>query len=254
MAVNKQVQDILDRIQIGSSSARDEEELRNLAENLYKAQLTSALENAQNTYNTESANVASQRDIINQNYDNQRDSQMANNQQSVAAVDRASMGRGMQRSSYNANNVANLRASGDEALNKIEQARTNALNALGQQQNALNTNYQNSVNSANSQYQSNVIARIQQMQDNDRTAAENARNNDNSTLLNLAQLVQKYGGSGGSNSSGGSTVQPVQPIAGSTQTPTSRDYADPTTTKTPTKLFKNRNNIINTNTPSRYGH
>lgn len=230
MAVSKQVQDILDRIQVGTSSSRDEEELRNLAENLYKAQLTSALENAQNTYNTESANVASQRDIINQNYDNQRDSQMANNKQSVAAVDRASMGRGMQRSSYNANNVANLRASGDEALNKIEQARTNALNALGQQQNALNTNYQNSVNSANSQYQSNVIARIQQMQDNDRTAAETARNNDNSTLLNIAQLVQKYGGSGTGTSTSKATTTPVTPTGTQTQ-PSLRDYSNPTPTE-----------------------
>ena len=207
MAVSsvKTIDQLLAALDSPSYKGRSEDEVRSIAENLFRNQRDSATLQAQQSYNENAAALDAQRAGINTNYDRQLREQQQALDRSVAAQDRSQIGRGMQRSSYNAATLANMRTKGNEALADIEQNRTNALGSLDSQKTQLQRQLQQNLGAAESAYQSSVASKMQELMDQDYTRRQQAIGDNNSLMIQLYNLMKESGGggSGGGSGSGG---------------------------------------------------
>lgn len=237
--------------------AKSDAERRQIAELLYKNQLDSANLSAQQAYDANAAAINAQRAGINTSYDRQLQEQREATAKSMASLDRSMMGRGMQRSSYNAATQANMALKGNEALGDIEQNRTNALGSLDAQLTQLQQQLQQNKTAAQSAYETNVLNKINELENTDYTRNTETMNNRNNVILQLLQLTKdgsgSYGGGGGysygsSVSDDGAAYNPyaptTPPVAGTDDKP--RDYGNfgiPYTTRDLNTVSINGNDV-----------
>lgn len=238
-----------------SYTPRTDDELRQQAQALYQNQLDAAKLTAQQNYDTTAAALQNQLDQLDTSYARQTEAQQEANRQSLSNQDRYSLGRGMQRSTYNNATIGNLQIAGDKALNQIQQNRTAQESSIASQQALAKQQLQQNLAAADTQYQNNVIARILEMQDQDWQRQQQMDAQRNQLQMQLYQLQQTdrkssgYGGGGGgsyNSSSSSSSTTTTAPSTSSTpaldglgtgnrdySTPPGATVTPPTTTTTP---------------------
>lgn len=235
-----------------SYTPRTDDELRQQAQALYQNQYDAARLTAQQNYDTTAAALQNQLDQLDTSYARQTEAQQEANRQSLSNQDRYSLGRGMQRSSYNNATIGNLQVAGDKALNQIQQNRTAQESSIASQQALAKQQLQQNLAAADTQYQNNVIARILEMQDQDWQRQQQMDAQRNQLQMQLYQLQQTdrkssgYGGGGGGsyNSSSSSSSTGGTTNNNTSSTPAldalgGRDYSTPgasTTTRPSGKL------------------
>ena len=169
---------------------RTEQQRREQSENLYRNQLNQALLSAQQQYDTSDLALQNQLSGLERSTQRQIESQQRNTRQAISQADRRALSRGMQRSSYNNDTLANLQLKGDEAVANIEQARTDTENSVATQRALLAQQLAQNLTAAQSQYEGNVIASMQQMEDQDYQRGLAADQFNSNTQLQLYQAQQ----------------------------------------------------------------
>ena len=169
---------------------RTEQQRREQSENLYRNQLNQALLSAQQQYDTSDLALQNQLSGLERSTQRQIESQQRNTRQAISQADRRALSRGMQRSSYNNDTLANLQLKGDEAVANIEQARTDTENSVAAQRALLAQQLAQNLTAAQSQYEGNVIASMQQMEDQDYQRGLAADQFNSNTQLQLYQAQQ----------------------------------------------------------------
>ena len=113
---------------------------------------------ARQAYETSDAALARELGSLQQSYDAQRAQSRAQTESTYRQADRHALGRGMQRSSYNEATLANIDLAGDEALDAISQAQTNAEADVQQKRTQLADQLAGTIKQMNADEQSDILA------------------------------------------------------------------------------------------------
>ena len=113
---------------------------------------------ARQAYETSNAALARELGSLQQSYDAQRAQSRAQTESTYRQADRHALGRGMQRSSYNEATLANIDLAGDEALDAISQAQTNAEADVQQKRTQLADQLAGTIKQMNADEQSDILA------------------------------------------------------------------------------------------------
>ena len=196
--------------QLNQYKAKTDDEIKAAAEAQVNSQYDAAKLNAQQAADKTTLALQQQLESLAPSYDRQLEESRKAYEQAYSKVDRQALSRGMQRSSYNAQVLANLLQEGNKAAGDIQAQRT-------AQEANINANI-----SQTAQQLAEQLAQMETARASDLKAAEDAlrdqeynRNQaQNELLLNLYQLAEQGGHNKGTGvgssgvSSGGSSYTP----------------------------------------------
>ena len=176
---------------------------------------------AQQAYETSDAALARELSGLQQSYDAQRAQSRAQTESTYRQADRHALGRGMQRSSYNEATLAGIDLAGDEALDAISQAQTNAEADVQQKRTQLADQLAGTLKQLDADEQSDILAYADELEarEYDRRFQSQQSVNEISMKIYeyqhqleqeaieqerwLAEFNAKYGGKSSGSSSGG---------------------------------------------------
>ena len=231
------LEDLQRQLNMNTYTPKTDEQIAQQAQNQYRSQYDAQRLAAQQQAEATDLGLQQQLSQLGASYDRQMEEAQKATRQAMSQFDRNSLGRGMQRSSYNAASLANINTQGNRTLNDIQQARTDqegniaAQRALAQQQLAaqlanLDTGYAADVQAAidqlrdqeyerglaGQQYQNNLLMQLYQL---GQSEEQNSLQTEYQRLQNQLLQMQldnsgrsggRSGGSGGGRSSGGATT------------------------------------------------
>lgn len=176
--------------------------------------------NAQQAFDATDLALTSQLGRLNSSYDQQYQKAQQQLRQSASQLDRYSLQRGMQRSSYNAQAQANLSAEYGRTLNEIEQNRTDAVGNIEAQRAQAAKQLADQLAQYDADYAADVQAYLDELRDRDYERAQAAQQYGNQIQMQLYEYGLKDpreadsgsggggGGGGGSSSSADASLNP----------------------------------------------
>ena len=159
---------------------------------------------AQQTFDQTDLALSNQLASLDQNYAKQREAAAKATRASQSSLDRYSLQRGMQRSSFNAASQANILAEGEKTLADINQSETAARQNLESQRTQLASQLAAQLGQYDVDYANDVQAYFNQLKQQDEASRVEADKYRNQLLMALYEYDQKGGSSGGGGSRGGS--------------------------------------------------
>jgi hypothetical protein len=234
------------QLNMNSYTPKTDEQIAQEAQNKYKSQYDAQRLAAQQQAEATDLGLQQQLSQLGTSYDRQMEEAQKATRQAMSQFDRYSLGRGMQRSSYNAASLANLNAQGNKTLNDIQQQRTDqegniaAQRALAQQQLAaqlanLDTGYASDVQAAidalrdqeyergqaGQQYTNNLLMQLYQLgqtEEQNALETEKARLQNQLLQLQIANYGKKSGGGSGGKGGTGSDATETPAATGNDKT------------------------------------
>lgn len=194
------VDELRQELAMNEYTPRTDEQLQSAAEAKFGSVYGQQRLSAQQAYDTADLALSNQLNSLNLSYNKQREQAQEATRRSVSSMDRYSLQRGMQRSSYNAATLANLMKEGNDNLtdiglqeaaarNNIESQRTQLAQQLGQQLAQYDTDYVK-----------DLQAYIEEMRQQD----YERQNAQDQYLNQLRMALYEYGLKSGGGSSGSS--------------------------------------------------
>ena len=113
------------------------EEIQQQAARRYQSEYDQKRLSAQQSWENEDASLARELSELGQNYDRQRASALEQTRSTYAQADRHALSRGMQRSSYNKDTLANIHLAGDAAQREIDRSQAQEEAQIGEKRTAL---------------------------------------------------------------------------------------------------------------------
>lgn len=159
---------------------------------------------AQQTFDQTDLALSNQLASLDQSYAKQREAAAKATRASQSSLDRYSLQRGMQRSSFNAASQANILAEGEKTLADINQSETAARQNLESQRTQLASQLAAQLGQYDVDYANDVQAYFNQLKQQDEASRVEADKYRNQLLMALYEYDQKDGSSGGGGSRGGS--------------------------------------------------
>lgn len=193
------VDELRQELAMNEYTPRTDEQLQSAAEAKFGSVYGQQRLSAQQAYDTADLALSNQLNSLNLSYNKQREQAQEATRRSVSSMDRYSLQRGMQRSSYNAATLANIMKEGNDNLtdiglqeaaarNNIESQRTQLAQQLGQQLAQYDTDYVK-----------DLQAYIEEMRQQD----YERQNAQDQYLNQLRMALYEYGLKSGGGSSGG---------------------------------------------------
>jgi hypothetical protein len=215
MAEPTTLQGLIASLQNNTYTPPTQEQMQQTASNRYQshyAQLGLAAQQAQQT-----TDLSLQQQLANQAsmYDRQLTQNAENYRRAYSQADRQALGRGMQRSSYNAQTLANVNIAGNRAANEIMDARTQAAGQIEAQRTQLAQQLAQQLQQYSASQASDILAYIDELESQgyDRLTQAQQYNNSLASQIYqfanteaqqaqaqsnwLAQFNAQYGGRGG---------------------------------------------------------
>ena len=158
---------------------------------------------AQQTFDQTDLALSNQLASLDQSYAKQREAAAKATRASQSSLDRYSLQRGMQRSSFNAASQANILAEGEKTLADINQSETVARQNIESQRAQLASQLAAQLGQYDVDYANDVQAYFNQLRQQDEASRVEADKYRNQLLMALYEYDQK-GGSSGGGSRGGS--------------------------------------------------
>lgn len=151
----------------------------------------------QQTYDTSALALSQQRSALDTSYAKQIETAQDATAQSLSSADKYSLQRGMQRSSYNAANLSNIQLAGNESVNEIAAALTEAQGNIDAQTTLLTQQLAQQLAQYDTSEQTDIQAYIEDLrqQEYERTTAAEQYANE------VLMALYEYGKSSGSGSS-----------------------------------------------------
>lgn len=146
---------------------RTANQIRSQAENEYKSYYDQLRLSARQAQEREDLALAQQAEGLQSAYDKQRDASAKAYRQSYSQADRQMLGRGMQRSTYAAQTLANISQQGDEAQQSIWDQQTAAENNIAAQRQQLAGQLATQLQQYDAGYAADVMKRIQELENQD---------------------------------------------------------------------------------------
>lgn len=184
---------------------KTEEELLAQAQNRYKAQYDANRLAAQQAAETSDLALQQQRASLAPSYARQLEEARKNTARTLSSNDRYSLQRGMQRSSYNAQRLANIMLEGDQTLADIAQAQTTAESNIDAQRAQLAAQLAQQLAQYNAAEQSDIQGALADLRDQEYERQQAADQYANDLLMALYEYGQKAGSSGSGSGSGSSS-------------------------------------------------
>lgn len=193
-------------LQTGGYTPRTDADMQAEAERRYASTKNMNKLGAQQAFDATDLALTSQLGRLNSSYDQQYLKAQQQLRQSASQLDRYSLQRGMQRSSYNAQAQANLSAEYGRTLNEIEQARTDAVGNIEAQRAQAAQQLADQLAQYDADYAADVQAYLDELKDKDYERAQAAQQYGNQIQMALYEYGLKdprEASSGGSGGSGG---------------------------------------------------
>lgn len=215
-------------------TARSEDELQRIAQQQYQSYYDQLRTAATQKQQREALALENQRAGIQRSYQQQLDESAKQYRQAYSQADRETLRRGMQRSSYAAQRLANVNQEGIEAGQRIREAQTGAEGNLDAQIAQTEGQLADTLAGYDAGQAADVMKRYNELQseeyDRAREAAQYAESirqwqaqfNESKRQFNV---LHGGGGGGGSGSSGGSTSRPRRTPTTDTPETTTDDSA-----------------------------
>ena len=159
---------------------------------------------AQQTFDQTDLALSNQLTSLDQSYAKQREAAAKATRASQSSLDRYSLQRGMQRSSFNAASQSNILAEGEKTLADINQSETVARQNIESQRAQLASQLAAQLGQYDVDYANDVQAYFNQLRQQDEASRVEADKYRNQLLMALYEYDQKGGSSGGGGSRGGS--------------------------------------------------
>lgn len=185
------IEELQQKLNSSTYTPKTDEQIQTEAQNKYKGVYEQNKLNAQQNYDTTAQALKNQLATLGTAYERQAKQARENTALSVSAADRRSLGRGMQRSSYNAATLANLQALGNETLAGIEADRTAAEAAIAERQTLAAQQLQQQLAQLDSSYASDVQAAIDALRNQDYERQTEATQYANALLLQMYELQEQ---------------------------------------------------------------
>lgn len=182
---------------------RSDEDMQAEAERRYASTKNMNRLNAQQAFDATDLALTSQLGRLNSSYDQQYLKAQQQLRQSASQLDRYSLQRGMQRSSYNAQAQANLSAEYGRTLNEIEQNRTDAVGNIEAQRAQAAKQLADQLAQYDADYAADVQAYLDELRDRDFERAQAAQQYGNQIQMQLYEYGLKDPREAGSGSGGG---------------------------------------------------
>lgn len=199
------VDELRRQLTMDTYTPKTDEQMREEANRQYASQYNQKKLSAQQTYDQTDLALTNQLASLGQSYEKQREAAGKATRASQSSLDRYSLQRGMQRSSFNAASQANILSEGEKNIAEINQTETNARQSLESQRTQLAGQLAAQLGQYDVDYASDVQAYFNQLKQQDETARTEADKYRNQLLMALYEYEQQNGGSsgGGSGSSRG---------------------------------------------------
>lgn len=212
------LEELLAKLNGQSYTPLTEEEMQKKAQNRYGAVYDAKELAAQQAYDTEALLLDQQLAGLDATYQKQLEHSQKNYAQTASDFDRASLGRGMQRSSYNAASLANIGMKGAEAQQAILDTQAAQTKNITEQKNQLGSQLAAELESLSAQEQADILAYLDELENQQYDRGQDANQlamqiyeyqnaealADQEYAMWKAEFDAKYGGgSGGSGGGGG---------------------------------------------------
>ena len=200
------------------------EQIRQQAEGEYQSYYDQLRLTAQQQQAQSDLALQQQREGLQDTYDKQREDSAKQYRQAYSQTDRAMLGRGMQRSSYTAQTLANLLQEGAEAQQDIGDAQAAAEGNIDAQRAQLAQQRAQQLGQYDAAQQADILARIRELEDQEYNRGQQGQQNQQDLLLQIWQALyqserdqvadnqwnmqfnaSQSSGGGGSRGSGGSS-------------------------------------------------
>ncbi len=169
------------------------EQIREQAAGEYKSYYDTARQTAQQTFERGDLALQQQKEGLGASYDKLREDSAKQYAKAYSQTDRAMLGRGMQRSSYGAQTLANLLQEGAEAQQDIGDAQAAAEGEIDAQRTQLAEQLAAQLGQYNLNEQADILARIRELEDQEYDRGLTAQNREDSVALQLYQLMYQEG-------------------------------------------------------------
>lgn len=186
---------------------KTDEELKAQAQDEYQSYYDLLRQTARQKQEQNDLALQQQREGLQRTYDQQREESAKQYRQAYSKADRQMLGRGMQRSTYAAQTLANIDQQGVEAQQKLYDAQGAAEGNIDAQRAQLAQQLADQLTQYDNSQATDVMNRIRQLQDQDYTRAQESQANKNalvSSIYNMLINATKAGinvnGSSGSSS------------------------------------------------------
>ena len=188
---NPQLEELLKSLQVKDYTPLTPEQMKQQAENEYKSyydQLRLASKQS-----TERQNLAleNQKAGLQQTYDRQRKDSAEQYRQAYSQADRHSLSRGMQRSSYNNQTLANIDQKAAEAQQDIQNAQATEENKISGQQTQLAAQLADQLLQYDASQAADIMKRIDELEAREYDRQTTAENNRNTLGLQIESILQE---------------------------------------------------------------
>lgn len=183
---------------------KTDEQMREEANQQYASAYGQKKLAAQQTFDQTDLALSNQLASLDQSYAKQREAAAKATRASQSSLDRYSLQRGMQRSSFNAASQSNILAEGEKTLADINQSETVARQNIESQRAQLASQLAAQLGQYDVDYANDVQAYFNQLRQQDEASRVEADKYRNQLLMALYEYDQKGGSSGGGGSRGGS--------------------------------------------------
>lgn len=173
------------------AAPRTDEQLRAEAERSVGSLYNQKTLAAQQQYDRTALGLRNQLDAISAVYAQQRDNAAANTRQSISALDRRAMSRGMGRSSYNMATLGNMQTEGDKIQNQIATNETNTRADIESRIQQGNQQLAELLGSYHVDREMDILGRMDTQRDKDAALARQDVEYNNSLIMGLADRMRQ---------------------------------------------------------------
>ena len=179
------VDELRQQLAMNTYTPKTDDQMRTEAQNKYTSAYNQKKLAAQQQYDTTDLALSNQLASLGQSYDKLREQTEKSVRSSVSNLDRYSLQRGMQRSSYNAASIANIYAEGNKSIADIGMQEANARNDLEGQRAQLAGQLADKLAQYDIDYASDVDAYFNELQDQNLQRSQAADQYQNQLLMAL---------------------------------------------------------------------
>ena len=165
--------------------ALTDEEIRSQAQQRYQGVYDQKRLSAQQQYESADAALARELAGLQESYDRQRSQSEASTRQTYAQADRHALSRGMQRSSYNNDTLANIDLAGDAALREIDRAQTAEETGIGEKRTELSRQLGQTISQYDASQLSDQLAYQDELSAREYDRATASRNTQNEMAMKI---------------------------------------------------------------------
>ena len=186
---NEQLAALLKDLSAPEYTPMTSEEIKAQAEREYQSYYDQLRLSAQQAKDAQDLALENQKAGLQQTYDKQREASKEEYEQIYSQSDRQSISRGMQRSSYNAQTLANIDLEAAKAQQEIYNAQASAENQISSQQTLLAAQLADQLSQYDASQAADVLARIDELEAREYDRSTSAKNTKNNLTLQVYALL-----------------------------------------------------------------